>query len=530
MKKTVKVAVIGSGLAGLTAAYHLSQDDLEAEVGLEVHLFEKMSTFGMDASSISLPIPGTQDDWRVDVPMRSFLGGAYPQLIRLYKSLGVSFRADDFTYSFSQLSSHSRKITTTILYNGSSGKRGLSMPSSMRGDSSLKHEPWLFRTITLIWCWGLYMAMIPPLAICYLRLLCLSMPLFRSKDIKNMTFKEWATKSTPKGMISKLLSLDVAWTQFVSEIMVPLFLAVCTTSEDDIMGHPIEEILDYIWFPFGTHHYLLENGVRDVVRRLTAGIKEIHLGAPISSIEPDAHDPRLIAVTCVTGGILKTFAGFEHVVFATQANRAVPLLETYASSLPLEESQRLVEVRQQIECLKKFVYRTSIVINHTDETMLPDSVADRRDLNLVRCEPDVLDIKERLEEDRLYCMSPMHAHAMTTHILRRPARYPSPVYQTTNPIIPPRIDSIISVSKLERAVITMESKRALDGLYTEDDAGTGRLGRLQGIGQHSAGARIWFCGAYACKGIPLLEGCVVSARLVAEEIQRWTGVSVTDRR
>ncbi len=227
--------------------------------------------------------------------------------------------------------------------------------------------------------------------------------------------------------------------------------------------------------------------------------------------------------------MLQTFAGFEHVVFATQANRAVPLLETYASSLPLEESQRLAEVRQQIECLKKFVYRTSIVINHTDETLLPDRFADRRDLNLVRCKPDVLDIKARLKDDPLYCMSPIHAHAMTTHILRRPAGYPSPVYQTTNPIIPPRTDSIISVSKLERAVITMESKRALDGLYTEDDTSMGRLGRLQGLGQHPAGARIWFSGAYACKGIPLLEGCVVSARLVAEEIQRRTGVSVTGR-
>ncbi|KDQ30290.1 hypothetical protein PLEOSDRAFT_1111236 [Pleurotus ostreatus PC15] len=528
MKKTVKVAVVGSGLAGLTAAYLLSHTDREENVEFEVHLFEKMNTFGMDASSISLPIPGTQDDWRVDVPMRSFLGGAYPQLIRLYKSLGASFRADDFTYSFSQLSSHSQKISATMIYNGSSGKRGLSMPSAMRRDSSLKHEPWLLRTITWIWCWGLYAAMIPPLAICYLRLLCMSMPFLRSKDIKNMTFKEWTSRSTPKGMVSKFLSLDVAWKQFVSEVMVPLFLAVCTTSEDDMMEHPIEEILDYIWFPFGTHHYVLENGVRDVVRRLSTGIKEIHLGAPISSIEPDAHDPHLIAVTCVTGGLQKTLSGFEHVVFATQANRAVPLLEAFALSLPLEESHRLAEVRQQLDCLKKFMYRTSIVINHTDDMMLPDSVVDRRDLNLVRCKSGSFVTKAR-PEDHQYCVSPMHAHAMTTHILRRPTGYPTPVYQTTNPIIPPRTDSILSVSKLERAVVTMDSKHALKGLYIEDDKGTGRLGRLQGIGQHNGGARIWFCGAYACKGIPLLEGCVVSARLVAEEIQRRAGVKIKDK-
>jgi flavin-dependent dehydrogenase len=102
-RRTVKVAVIGSGLAGLTAAYLLSITKSEkGDVIFEVHLFEKVlyarltfpdiSTypmqlqalaFGIDAYSVSVPVPGEMDgskhkpEWRIDVPMRSFQGGTF---------------------------------------------------------------------------------------------------------------------------------------------------------------------------------------------------------------------------------------------------------------------------------------------------------------------------------------------------------------------------------------------------------------------------------------------------------------------
>lgn len=41
--RTVKVAVVGSGLAGLTAAYHLARTPTLDGVHFEVHLFEKVS-------------------------------------------------------------------------------------------------------------------------------------------------------------------------------------------------------------------------------------------------------------------------------------------------------------------------------------------------------------------------------------------------------------------------------------------------------------------------------------------------------
>jgi hypothetical protein len=42
------------------------------------------------------------------------------------------------------------------------------------------------------------------------------------------------------------------------------------------------------------------------------------------------------------------------------------------------------------------------------------------------------------------------------------------------------------------------------------------LGLLQGAAVGENGPRIWACRAHAYCGIPLLEGCVVSARNVVE--------------
>lgn len=63
-----RVAVIGTGLAGLHAAYLLSETAALRD-RFEVHLFEKADQLGLDGSSIST------DGARIDVPLRSFNAG-----------------------------------------------------------------------------------------------------------------------------------------------------------------------------------------------------------------------------------------------------------------------------------------------------------------------------------------------------------------------------------------------------------------------------------------------------------------------
>ena len=69
----VRVAVIGSGLAGLATAYYLAQTPPDKGRCVHVDLFERQPKLGMDAESISVERDGKEV--RVDVPMRSFSEG-----------------------------------------------------------------------------------------------------------------------------------------------------------------------------------------------------------------------------------------------------------------------------------------------------------------------------------------------------------------------------------------------------------------------------------------------------------------------
>jgi hypothetical protein len=275
------------------------------------------------------------------------------------------------------------------------------------------------------------------------------------------------------------------------------------------------------------------NGVSDVVSRLTSQTRNIHKSSPISAIHAEVDSTGLASVHCTTAEGTKVYTGFHHIIFGTQANHAVPLLASYLSSLPSKSLQRTM-VEDQIRCLQAFQYRPTIVINHTDGTLLPDTPEDRRDLNLI-CLDTASCPKFSKTAAGPNCVS--SSYTMATHVLPPPSAYPPhlpAIYQTTNPILSPCEDSILSVARLERAVLTIEAKNALPGLYREIGRkwwqcavqGTGGLGPLQGAGklslvaEETKGPGIWFCGSYAYPGIPLLEGCVVSAKNVVEAIVR----------
>ena len=81
-----RIAVVGSGVAGLSTAYLLSRTH-------EVHIFEREATVGMDAHSLCA------HGARMDIPLRVFSASYYPNLCNLYNLVGIKYAMADYSFS-----------------------------------------------------------------------------------------------------------------------------------------------------------------------------------------------------------------------------------------------------------------------------------------------------------------------------------------------------------------------------------------------------------------------------------------------
>ena len=87
----MKIAVIGSGISGLSAAWQLSRD------GHEVSLFEAGGHFGGHTNTVDITLGGVR--YGVDTGFLVFNHRTYPNLVKLFDQLGVATSASDMSFA-----------------------------------------------------------------------------------------------------------------------------------------------------------------------------------------------------------------------------------------------------------------------------------------------------------------------------------------------------------------------------------------------------------------------------------------------
>ncbi|KAG0303421.1 hypothetical protein BGZ98_006680 [Dissophora globulifera] len=625
--RKLRVAVVGSGLAGLTIAHILASlhsDNGHGDQGIEVELFEKAHKLGMDAASLSVTCPcikcaeaaGRKDgdpahehvEGRMDVPMRSFFPEYYPNLVRLYRSAGVKFHDADntlacFDVSFDSTSSASSTPSTR---SGQDAHIELPYLSSRSYKVSANH------TITL--------PDLPPLSLInpypfgrrllgyyriardYVKMLTVSkefMTQGRMMEIGKDP-SEWGN-----GIQASLREFLVngGYSHDFSAFFVPLFACVCTCSFERMMEYPACVVLEYVarCMPFGRMQFV-SSGVREVTESLSKNISTIHYNTMIEKIiETDPSTSVSSPIILIDSkGVRREF---DHVIFATQANQAAAMLAGQKASKPLPkpfvtsidkgdddsnygrmeeheltdpETPKDVSIEniakghpfyRQIKTLSKFPYERTQVVCHTDTSFLPKDPAAWRLLNIAKStNADILAspfdrVTAELKQQQSTGYSPKpfadtdsefqgrkghdsgiaspdslsgsstpistastsHNSAMATHIMNNTATSlgtTTKFLQTTNPIFQPKPETVISSAWFERAVVNPESMSAVDELNREMDNQAKRLLAASSVDSTATAItdRVWFVGSYAYPGIPLLEGCVVSAVQVMERI------------
>ena len=424
----LNIAVIGGGIAGLCAAWLLGRRH-------RVTLYERQAQPGFVASSVSLP--GGRGDAaapRVDVPLRVFYPGYYPTLTRLYAELGI--RSEPVSYAAS--------------FTDERGALYFRYRNLRLGDSS----------------WGL----VAP------------QDLWRGRARRIVAgllhFQGEAVAAWRRGELAGLSLGEFVEAAgfsepFVEGFLLPAVCTVCTCSTAAARQFPATVIVDYLARGLTRQSVRRAlDGADAVAARLLEGIPGLRCGVAIESVRPEARGLRLRTAGADEGL-------FDHVVFATQANQALPMLAAATAE------ERAV--------LGAFQYQPVEVVMHRDAALMPARRSDWSPVNL-RVSP-------RFDRP----MSTIWVNAVQPALRRAP-----PVFQSVHPQLAPRDDTVIGQARFERPVVTERSAAALAGLE-----------RLHA----EPGRRIWFCGSYAQAGIPLLESAVASAHRVALAL----GVPLSDQ-
>ncbi|KAG0245995.1 hypothetical protein BGX31_005059 [Mortierella sp. GBA43] len=431
--RKLRVAVVGSGLAGLSVAHLLSSlhlDNGHGEKGIEVELFEKAHKLaGRDNGD-----PNHEHvEGRMDVPMRTFFPEYYPNLLRLYRSIGVQFHDADNTLACFD-------VALDEPSSGSSDDASSTSSTSTRSaDDVIIEDPYLSsrsykvssdHTITLPdlplfsirnpYPFGRRLLGYYRIARDYVKMLTVSkefMTQGRMMEIGKDP-SEWGD-----GRLASLREFLVkgGYSHDFSAFFVPLFACVCTCSFDRMMEFPACVILEYVarCMPFGRMQFV-SSGVREVADNLSKNIDTIHYNTMIEKIETDSTSPDERSCPIVLVDSRGVRREFDHVIFATQANQAAatlagqkaskPLPKPYITSIekgadesnygrkeehdvtdPVTPKDVLAEsfstkhlFYDQIKTLTKFAYERTQVVCHTDTSFLPKDQASWRLLNIAK--------------------------------------------------------------------------------------------------------------------------------------------------
>ncbi len=286
-----KIAIIGSGVAGLTAAWLLGKEH-------DITLFEKKPSLGMGYKGWIVDTP--RGEVRIDIPPRVINTDHYKSLFKILDEAEletVTFR-QQASFSLADRSTYLAFKTVNLLSNS------FSLPKF-----NLDTLPWITQHGLDLFRWINYI---------------------RSSDIDNIT--------STKPLYEFLADLEFS-DQFINTFLIPMWSLMCTCQHDDLDRFPISHLFSlFDSFTNSTPSRRIKGGTRSLEDKLKTRIDRCHFEVNIKELR-----------TADTGrGILvrttKLEEKFDQVIIATEPHDAGKLLgDSWSTERSLIEQVPFIE-------------------------------------------------------------------------------------------------------------------------------------------------------------------------------------------
>ena len=393
-QNTPSLAVIGAGLAGLSAAWLMRQ-------AFHVTLFERHPSAGMGVYTSDYESNGIKT--RVDVPLRIFTPGYYPNLFALYRYLGIEMEESDHSSVFQKLTA-SNEIEPFFQYKN----------SKRFGLRYLCPNSWNVNGIKLIWAQRQFFNQIKK-------------DVEQDKDVwSDITFGDY-------------LAMSQFNDQFIERMLLPALAVTLTCDYDAVKNYPADMILEYLTCG------VMEQGIVRAKQGVDGIVPKITQGYAVQCYE----DVQFIVETyqngkpCVRVTSKNLTTGeegeqvFDQVIIASQANVAAGLLaNNEVASNAFAQSQLLKEIPLQ----------SSKMVLHTDSNL-------------------VFDGNKSSPVSYLYSEHEKRA-ATTVDLTQAFSTYQNQqsIYQTWHPIVQPKQEKVLCEADFTRPLVTLETREIIKQL------------------------------------------------------------------
>ncbi|KAF7309884.1 Amino-oxidase domain-containing protein [Mycena indigotica] len=405
----MKVAVVGSGAAGLAATWLLNQHSEH-----EVHLYEADSRPGGHANTVKFTTPGRAPDEGVyvDTGFIVFNPSTYPNFIKFLKMEGIKYDPTEMTFSVT-------RDAGAFEWAGNNLFTVFCQPYRLL-------DPSMWRLVYDVLRFNAYARNI----------------LSQEEELlKEMSIGEYLDRQGYSDA-------------FKDNYLIPMTACIWSTPPDKCaLDFPARTLVQFL----SNHHLLqitgkpswltIEGGSREYVNKIISNLPQdqLHLATPVASVSTEEG----------TGGIRLTTSNgetqttYDHVIFACHSDTTLAILRA-GQGMTVDEER----------ILKMFQWNRNEAVLHSDVALMPRSRLAWTCWNYLT--RTVLDTqgkrKANSDEVSLTCNKSM-IHGMND-LQHLPLKKHGPVLVTLNPPFEPREDLVAGRWKYDHPVLDANAIRA----------------------------------------------------------------------